>query len=265
MGSASREALVEAQGVLNSLATKLTAEAGEQLLLVARSLNENSALRSVIGDPVADDEAKITVVNRLFSDLLSEPALTLLQTVASSRWSSPEDVVGGLEDLGIRVFAVTAPAGLSIDEEILAINVAVSSNSELELALGSTLSISDAKVALANRLLSGKASSATLSIVTHLVSMPRGRRIGELLTGAAKIVAEQMGFALATVRAAQSLDAARSERLQKSLSRSYGGPVKINLIIDPTIIGGLHIQIGDDVIDASVSSRLSELRRQLVG
>ncbi len=268
MGSASREALAAAQAELDSVVNStagslLTEEAGEQLLLAARTLNKNTALRAAVGDPVADPAAKTAVVEKVFSGSLAPVALSLLQSVAGNRWSSPEDVVDGLENLGIRILAITAPSGVAIDDEILVVQAAVSSNPELELALGSTLGIADAKAALAHRLLAGKASAATLAIVTHLVSVPRGRRVGELLTGAAKIIADQSGFALATVTTAHELDAARTARLQQSLSTSYGRPVKITTIIDPTIIGGLHVQIGDDVIDGSISSRLSDLRRQL--
>ncbi|MFC4223116.1 F0F1 ATP synthase subunit delta [Lysinibacter cavernae] len=263
MGSASREALAAAQSVLNAQSSSLTAEVGVQLLDAARTLNSHSALRAAIGNPIADAAAKNAVVDRVFSGSVAPAALALLKTVADSRWSEPADVVDALEDLGIRTLAITAPAGLAIDDELLAVNAAVSSNAELELALGSTLGVADAKAALAQRLLAGKASSATQAIVTHLVSVPRGRRIGELLTEAAKTVADQSGLTLATVTSAHDLDAARVDRLQKSLSSSYDRPVKINVIVDPSLIGGLHIQIGDDVIDGSVSARLSELRRQL--
>ncbi|GAA3597054.1 F0F1 ATP synthase subunit delta [Klugiella xanthotipulae] len=263
MGSASREALVSARGVLDSLGSELSATSGEQLLSVARTLQANAALRSALGNPVAESAIKNAVVQRVFGSVVDSATLTLLTTVADSRWSAAADIVDALEDLGIRAFAKTAPASLALDEELLTVNAAVSSNAELELALGSALGIADAKASLARTLLTGKASDATLAIVTHLVTVPRGRRIGELLNGAARTVADEQGYAIATVTAAQSVDAQRLTRLEKSLAVSYDRPVKINLVIDPTIIGGLHIQIGDDVIDGSVSARLSELRRQL--
>jgi F0F1-type ATP synthase delta subunit len=48
------------------------------------------------------------------------------------------------------------------------------------------------------------------------------------------------------------------------LSKSAGRDLQLNLVIDPSIIGGLRVQIGDDVIDGSVATRLTELRLQLV-
>ncbi len=39
----------------------------------------------------------------------------------------------------------------------------------------------------------------------------------------------------------------------------------LNLVVDPTIIGGMRVEIGDDVIDGTVSSKLDEARRRLAG
>ena len=75
----------------------------------------------------------------------------------------------------------------------------------------------------------------------------RGVRTPNLLTSAAPIATEQL------------------TRLQNGVAKSYGRDVKLNLVIDPTIIGGLRVQLGDDVIDGTVSRKLSDLRLQLAG
>lgn len=49
------------------------------------------------------------------------------------------------------------------------------------------------------------------------------------------------------------------------LGRRYGTEVALNVVVDPDIVGGLRIEIGDDVIDATVSSRLNDLRQRLAG
>ena len=139
------------------------------------------------------------------------------------------------------------------------------SNAELELAVGSKLGDTASKVSLVNSLLEHKVSSQTLAIVRQLVQQPRGRRIGALVRYAASVVSDQSGLVVATVTSAKPIAAEQLVRLQQGLSKSYATQMSINVVIDPAIIGGIRVQIGDDVIDGSVASRINELRLQLAG
>ena len=139
------------------------------------------------------------------------------------------------------------------------------SDNELELALGSKLSPLPAKLALLEKLFAKKIAPASFVLLRHLVAQPRGRRIGESLRHAAVTAADQAGFELATVTVAAPLDAARLDRLAAVLSGRYGRNVRINLIVDPGVLGGHKVQDGNDVIDGSIAARLSELRHKLAG
>ena len=97
------------------------------------------------------------------------------------------------------------------------------------------------------------------------MQQPRGRRIGELLSTAADIVADEAGLAVATVITASPLTTAQLDRLRAGLAKSYGRDLKLNVRLDPSIIGGVRVQIGDDVIDGTVATRLTDLRLQLAG
>jgi len=103
-----------------------------------------------------------------------------------------------------------------------------------------------------------------VAIVRQLVDQPRGRSVRESLRAAARTVAAQHGKTIASVYAATPLPDAQIERLRSVLSATYGD-LQINQVVDPSIIGGLRVQIGDDVIDGSIASRLAELRLQLAG
>ena len=59
--------------------------------------------------------------------------------------------------------------------------------------------------------------------------------------------------------------AAQAERLSGALAKKYGRDVALNAIIDPSVIGGLRVQVADDVIDGSISGRLADLRQRLAG
>ncbi len=148
----------------------------------------------------------------------------------------------------------------------MAFQTAVDSDAELELAVGSKLGSPDAK---------GRRSSArccrrrrvpqTVAIIDQLVRQPRGRRIGQLLSTAADIVADEAGLAVATVITASPLTTAQLDRLRAGLAKSYGRDLKLNVRLDPSIIGGVRVQVGDEVIDGTVATRLADLRLQLAG
>jgi len=238
---------------------------GESLFDAGRVIGDSSQLLAAIGDASADATAKAALVKAVFAPTLTPAALELLQSAAAARWSSHQDLLAGIEELGLRVTAASAPADVSIDSELFTFGAAVSSDAELELALTSKLTPAAAKLSLVDALLSGKASAQTLVIVRHLVQQPRGRRIGELLGDAAAIVADQADTIIATVISASPLHSTQLDRLAKSLSVRYGRNLTINQVIDASVVGGLKVQIGDDVIDGSIATRLKDLRLQLAG
>jgi F-type H+-transporting ATPase subunit delta len=262
MGSATREALASAVAALTALPGKADLETGEQLLEASRHLAGSPQLRAALADNSEDGSDKKGIIGALFGSY-SASARTVLQAAVDARWSSEDDLVAGIEELGIRAIAESAPDDVDIEGELFAFDRAVRSDADLELAVGSKLGSSESKVDLVRSLLAGKASQQTVSILVQLVQQPRGRRIGELLRFASSVVADQAGLAIATVTTARPIPAEQLERLAKGLARQYGKGLRINQVLNPAIIGGVRVQIGDDVIDGSVSTRLSDLRLQL--
>ena len=262
MGSATREALASARAALAALAGRNGLATGEQLFQAARVIGDSATLRSALADQSSDSTSKAAVVESVFLSLDAD-SRSLLATLVSQRWSSQDDLLEGIEEIAIRAVAASAPKGASIEDELFTFGSAVSSNAELELAVGSKLGTAEAKSALVSSLLGGKASPQTLAIVDHVVQQPRGRRIGELVRHSAALVADEAGTVVATVVSAVPLSAAQQKRLAAGLAASRGRDIQLNLVIDPTIVGGLRVQIDDDVIDGSISTRLTELRLQL--
>ena len=265
MGSASRGSIEQAKEELNASRGRIDLAVAEQLFTAARSIGGSLQLRAIIADQSTDAASKREAVEIVFGRTFSPVALELLRTAAGSRWSSGDDLLGGIEELGLRAAAVSAPSGTTIGSELFAFSRAVSSNAELELAVGSKLGDTASKVQLVETLLGGKVSAQTLVIVKHLVQQPRGRRIGALVRYAASVVADQAGLAVATVTSARPIPTDQLDRLRQGLSRTYGRALEINPVVDPAVIGGVRVQVGDDVIDGSVASRLNDLRLQLAG
>lgn len=262
MGSASRAALEAATSALAS-AKGVTRGTGEQLLSAGRDIAGSTQLRALLADPSVDTAEKTSLIGSIFSSL-DPAAASLLGSLVGARWSNSDQLIDGIEQIGIRAIA-TSSAGADIEGELFAFSRAVSSDPDLELAVGSKLGDPAGKAALVDTLLTGKADAGTLSIVRHLVQTPRGRRIGELLALAASIVADASGGIVANVTAAAPLSAAQLSSLAATLKAQYGREPRIAVSVDPSVIGGLRVQVGDDVIDGTIASRLSELRLQLAG
>ncbi len=260
MGSATREALSASKAAVAAVG-KADVATGEQLLAAGRAIGDSAQLLAALSDPAAAAADKTAVVEKIFASLGAQ-AKSLLGTLVSQRWSSGDDLLAAIEEIGIRVLARSAAATTSIEKELFAFGAAVGSDPELELAVGSKLGSAEAKAALVSALVGKKASPQTVAILSHLVQQPRGRRIAALLRGAAATVADEAGLAIATVTTAGAIDDKQLARIAASLATG-GRELRINHVIDPSILGGIRVQIGDEVIDGTIASRLNDLRLQL--
>ena len=70
---------------------------------------------------------------------------------------------------------------------------------------------------------------------------------------------------MARITSAVPLTAAQRERLAAGLQRLYGKPVHLDMDVDPNVVGGLRVQVGDEVIDGSLSTRLDDAARRIAG
>ena len=263
MGSATRGALAGTRAELATLGRAELPVAGD-LLAATRVSAATPHLRTALTDNEADPAEKRALLERVFGGKVAPAAVALLANAASQRWSSGQDLLDGLEELGLRV-AADAAGDAEVDAELYAFQRTVASDAELELALGSKLGSTEAKVTLVDRLLGPAASPATTLVVRHLVQSPRGRRIGGMLRHAASVVADQRGFDVATVTSAVPLTDDQIARLEQSLGVKAGRRIRFDSVVDPEVLGGVRVQIGDDVIDGSVASRLNDLRQKLAG
>ena len=265
MGSATRHALATATAAIETAGAAADLTAAEELFSVSTVLDENQQVRAALGDPAADGEAKATLIRALFGSRLGDGAGAVLGTAVAQRWSHPGDIVSGVEELGIRVAAHAAADPERVQRELFAFGGAVASDAELELALGSRLGLEDAKRALVTRLLSEKAAPATTAIVLQVVLHPRGRSVRAAVARAADVVADQSGRTIARVTVAAPVASAQLDALAGKLSAQYGTTVSINQIVDPAVVGGMRVRIGDEVIDGTIATRLAEVRRRLAG
>lgn len=259
MGSASRSALASARDVLAGTAS-VDRQAGEQLLASARTIASSHGLQSAL---VADDSAAAaTLRSRVFGSM-SAPARTVLDAALDASWSSSSELIAGVEELGIRAIARSASDAGSVAAELFSFGQLVAQNAELELALSGTRGTPDERAALVERLLTTRASAEVVAIMTHLVRLPRGRRMGELVRVSSEVVADAAGKGLATVSVASPLTEAQRASVAAVVRERYGREHLVVERVDPSVIGGARIQVGHEVIDGSIAARLTDLTLQL--
>jgi F-type H+-transporting ATPase subunit delta len=177
-------------------------------------------------------------------------------------------MVDAIEQLAIEALVLTAEAedGLDdLEDGLFRFGRVVAAQPDLRAALASTWLPGERKDELLSALLQGKVTPVTLRLITQMVTHPRGRALPVALDMCASIAARRREQLIAVVRTAVELTAAQRRRLAGTLATTYGHQVHLNIVIDPAVVGGISVQIGDELIDGTAARRLGAVRRKLAG
>ncbi|MFJ9819367.1 F0F1 ATP synthase subunit delta [Streptomyces sp. NPDC101151] len=269
MNGASREALAAARERLDALTDSTSvdpAQLADELAAVTALLDREAGLRRVLTDPAQPGEAKAELVRRLIGAQVSGETADLVSGTARARWSQTRDLVDVLEELA-NVADLTAAEKTGtlddVEDELFRFARIVASNTELRAALTDRAASASAKVELLHRLLGGRAKPATERLVTRLVTAPRGRSLEAGLESLSKLAAERRDRLVAIVTSAVPLSDAQRQRLGDALAKLYGRRMHLNLDVDPDVIGGIRVQVGDEVINGSIADRLDDAARRM--
>ena len=239
---------------------------GEDLFSVLHLLDTEHGLRRALSDPARPADEKGAIVVALLHGKISQPAEELVAATARAQWASSADMTDALEQLAMEAFAITAEERGELDDledELFRFSRVVGTEPELRAALAETTVPDQGKRELLDSLLGGKVTPVTLRLITEVSLFPRGRSLVASLDTCTRIAAERRRRLIAVVRAATDLTDRQRQRLAQALAGIYGHDVYINVVIDPTVMGGMTVQVGDELIDGSVSNRLGDLRRKL--
>jgi len=262
MGSATKHALAAVKTEVDGWQPG-SLDAAEQFFDATDVISGSPALRAALADAGSSAEVRHELVERVFGSRIGDQAKQLLRSAVAQKWSTEAEFQAGLQELAVRAVAQASGEHERLGGELSAFVEAVGRNHDLELTLASRLTPVRAKVEIVDRVFGGRLSDAALAIVRRLVSNPLGRRVRRAIVWAVDLVADQSGRSVATVTTARALGDAQLDRLREGLSRRFGRPVTINQVVDPAIVGGLRVQLGDDVIDDSAAARIHQLRLQL--
>lgn len=234
---------------------------------VTAALDSSASLRRALVDPSRDAAAKRGLVEGLFGSRISSAAATVVNALVSQRWADDRDLGDATETLAVEALVASAEAGGrldSLEEDLFRFGRLVAADSGLRDALSAHGGDETVKVALVEALLGGKASAETIHLVRQAAVSPRGRRFGRVVESYLAIAAKRRDQLTATVTVALPLDDAQRQRLAAALSGIYNGPVQINIVLDPAVVGGIRVQVGDEVVDGTISRRIQEAERALL-
>ncbi|MEO9325527.1 F0F1 ATP synthase subunit delta [Nocardioides sp. C4-1] len=263
---ASAEALATLTAELDTqLGVGDAARVADDLFSVATTLRAEGALRRFATDGAVPAEAKQGLVGEVFGGKVAEGSLAVLKAAVSRRWTATRDLADVLEHLSVvALVKATGSDSGRLADELFAWSQTVKDNTELRDALSDPARSTDDKAALVGQLLDGKALPSTITLGKQALSGSY-RTVSAALAAYQKTAAEVHGEGVATVRSARALTDAETQRLAAVLSSQYGRSVHLNVLVDPTLLGGIRVEIGDDVIDGTVSSRLDDARRKIAG
>ena len=172
------------------------------------------------------------------------------------------DRISGYADAVLAV-AHAEGAQAAVEAELARFAAALRSSDELQSTLADSVIDVERRLRITEDLLGGRALPATAALVSLVVGAGRGGELVEIIDAAIDRAAAGRNRRVARVRSAVDLTGEQRTRLAEAIKASSGLDVEIQAIVDPSVVGGVVTEIGDDVIDGSVRSRLQQMRAGL--
>ncbi|MDT4938548.1 MAG: F-type H+-transporting ATPase subunit delta [Pseudonocardiales bacterium] len=271
--AASRQALADlrerVEGVLGRFST---AEGlfglADELYEIVDLLISQPQLRRKLADPSTGSERRADLVSTLLDGKVSASTLQIVRDTVSLRWSSAWDLLDALEITADDVLLGAAEQDRSLDtveDDLFRFERILEGDSRLSTLLDDYGVDPSRRAALVTQLVEGKVDAVTARLLAHAVASQRKRSITHAIDDLLELAARRRHRSMARVISAVELTPQQDERLAAALSQLYGRPITIRAAVDPDVLGGLVIRVGDEVIDGSIAARLSHAKAALTG
>ena len=265
MQPASRAALVAARDRLESQFGDASPQdrdrVGEDLGAVAVVLDEQPVIRRHLADSAAPEQARRTMVESLLGGKVSAVSLAILDDVVSSRWSRPRDLVDGIEELAWQALLALAEQDQSLDDvedELFRFGRILVAQPRLATLLSDESQPAERRLTLLHAVLADRTRPVTRRLLEQVIRAPRRRALDEIIEELVARAAARRERSVAYVTAAGPLSEQQEQRLIDVLNRIYQRPISLKIDLDPALLGGMVIRMGDEVIDGSVAYRLNQ-------
>ena len=150
--------------------------------------------------------------------------------------------------------------GAQVEDEIYRFSQVLQSSEELKSTLSDASIPSARRQQIVEDLLDGQVTQTTVALVSMIVAAGMGGDIKAIADKVVGLGAESRDKAVAEVYSVVDLSSDQQQRLAAALKSATGKDVEMKVIIDESVMGGLLVQIEDEVIDGTVRTRLKQLR-----
>ena len=271
MKAASREAQSHVTGQLESLigsadnAVATAAQIGTELFLIVDQLDTERALRVAIADTSLEPGQRAGMVKDVFGGKVAEPTLNILTAAAEQEWSTPREFRAGLINLGriaLQKGAQEQGQLEQVENELYQLSVLLEDEKELTQLLSDRTATAAQKRGLLASVIYGKVTMFTEALALQVIGRPHYNPVDDLAE-LAENVAEMRGKSVARVKTAEALNDTQRDALARKLEQIYGREIAIHSEVDPSLLGGMVVRVGDEVIDGSTRGKIERLRTDM--
>jgi len=238
----------------------------DELAATAQLLLGEVNLARHLAEPADNPAAKIALLDAVLSGKVGATTLQMLRGAVSGRWSEQSDLVDGIEYVARLALIKRAEAAgeiADVEDQLFKFNQVLDAQPRLSTLLGDAATPAAGRIALLDKVLGNSVNGTAKALLGQTIGLLRGERADQAVLDLAELAVARRGEVVAHVVAAAALTDAQRTRLTSVLTRIYGHPVAVQLHVDPSVLGGLSITVGDEVIDGSISSRLAAASTRL--
>ena len=240
---------------------------GNELFTITKVLDDSIQLERALTDPSRPVADKVAVLKELLGDNAHPMTMEIMTDLVSRRWSRARDIANAVEDFGVDAmmyYADATDATLQVSIELSELHSALLNLPVVRAKLYDYQATSEARVKLFREVFSGKTlNKVTMRLAEHATCNLRRRRYLETIQWLINKFSRHMGESMVTVTTATPLKKEQIKLLVEVYSAKVGRQVHINSVVDPTVLGGMRIQVGDEVTDNTVVAQLQNLHRKV--
>ncbi|MEE0655030.1 F0F1 ATP synthase subunit delta [uncultured Bifidobacterium sp.] len=242
-------------------------EIGNELFTVTFVLDKNPRLQRALTDPGRPTQDKVRLLNELLGGKVLDMTMEILTDLVGRSWSRTHDIDNAVEDFAVDAMMYQADKDgktLQVSIELAKLQSALLNLPVVRADLSDDDGPIEARYELLHALIDGAGfDRITVRLAEHSTRNPRNRRYLETIQWLINKFSRHMGESMVTVTTAAPLTDAQVERLTKIYTKKVGRPVHIHLVVDANVIGGMRVQVGDEVTDNTVVAQLQTLRRKV--